>query len=196
MKLICDYCKQPFERKKVKKAAYHFCCVEHHQLWRKQNAKKKVKCLNCGKLTDNPKFCSSKCAATYNNKKHPKRERKLHFCKTCGIEVPYKRKYCTKCHPQYRNWSKLTVRDILYNTNVAANKYTRIRDNGKKVYKDSDKPKQCVNCGYNTHYEICHIKPIHSFNLDTPISVVNHVDNLIALCPNCHWEFDHGMLTL
>jgi hypothetical protein len=35
-----------------------------------------------------------------------------------------------------------------------------------------------------------------SFPLDTPISVVNSLDNLVGLCPNCHWEFDHGLLQL
>jgi hypothetical protein len=23
---------------------------------------------------------------------------------------------------------------------------------------------------------------------------VNSLDNLVGLCPNCHWEFDHGLL--
>jgi predicted restriction endonuclease len=25
---------------------------------------------------------------------------------------------------------------------------------------------------------------------------VNSLDNLLGLCPNCHWEFDHGLLRL
>jgi predicted HNH restriction endonuclease len=25
---------------------------------------------------------------------------------------------------------------------------------------------------------------------------VNALDNLVGLCPNCHWEFDHGLLQL
>jgi hypothetical protein len=25
---------------------------------------------------------------------------------------------------------------------------------------------------------------------------VNSLDNLVGLCPNCHWEFDHGLLQL
>jgi hypothetical protein len=26
--------------------------------------------------------------------------------------------------------------------------------------------------------------------------VVNSLENLIALCPNCHWELDHGLHSL
>jgi predicted HNH restriction endonuclease len=28
------------------------------------------------------------------------------------------------------------------------------------------------------------------------MSDVNNLDNLIALCPNCRWELDHGLLSL
>jgi hypothetical protein len=54
----------------------------------------------------------------------------------------------------------------------------------------------CKNCGYDRHVEICHIRPINSFPEDTPVAVVNDLSNLVALCPNCHWEFDHGLLVL
>jgi len=28
------------------------------------------------------------------------------------------------------------------------------------------------------------------------IAEINDIANLVALCPNHHWEFDHGVLTL
>lgn len=194
MKLICDYCKQPFERKKVKKAAYHFCCVEHHQLWRKQNAKKKVKCLNCGKLTDNPKFCSGTCAATYNNKKFIKRKRKKYFCKACGISIPHRRKYCDECNPQKVDWSKVTLKDIKSKRKYQA--HSQIRDLARQNYLRADLPKECKVCGYSTFIEICHIKAIKDFDEDTPVSVINNTSNLVALCPNHHKELDNGLITL
>jgi hypothetical protein len=49
----------------------------------------------------------------------------------------------------------------------------------------------CERCGYTKHIECCHIKPISSFSIDTMISEINKPENLIILCPNCHWEFDH-----
>ena len=50
--------------------------------------------------------------------------------------------------------------------------------------------------GYDKHYEVCHIKAVSDFSEDTPITVINHIDNLVALCPNHHWEFDNGLLDI
>lgn len=55
-------------------------------------------------------------------------------------------------------------------------------------------PKICMLCKYDKHYEVCHIKPVSSFNYDQLLSEVNNRDNLVHLCPNCHWEFDHGLI--
>ena len=51
--------------------------------------------------------------------------------------------------------------------------------------------KSCENCGYSKHVEIAHIKPVSSFPLSARISEANSRENIKALCPNCHWEFDH-----
>jgi predicted restriction endonuclease len=63
------------------------------------------------------------------------------------------------------------------------------------VYRKSDLPKACVVCGYNTHHEVCHIKPINGFLPSEFVADVNMLSNLVALCPNHHWKFDHGILT-
>jgi hypothetical protein len=57
-------------------------------------------------------------------------------------------------------------------------------------------PKRCVNCGYDKHIEVCHRRALTSYPLDTPIAIVNDLSNLVGLCPNCHWELDHGLLQL
>jgi hypothetical protein len=57
-------------------------------------------------------------------------------------------------------------------------------------------PYRCSRCGYDKHIEVCNKRALTTFPLDTPISVVNALDNLVGLCPNCHWEFDHGLLQL
>ncbi|WP_394804943.1 HNH endonuclease [Hymenobacter monticola] len=51
-------------------------------------------------------------------------------------------------------------------------------------------------CGYDTHYEVCHIKPINEFMPTDFVADVNRLNNLVALCPNHHWEFDHGLLSV
>lgn len=74
--------------------------------------------------------------------------------------------------------------------------HSRIRGLAQKVYNASSKPKHCINCGYKKHYEVAHIKAISTFDDNTPISVINDIENLMALCPNCHWEYDNGILAL
>lgn len=139
-------------------------------------------------------FCSRSCAAKYNNKKFPKRKRRICYCKSCGCVVPYRRTTCDECNPQIVDWTKITLKDVLYTTHQASNRYTRIRDNAQSIFRNSGKLQQCSNCGYSSHYHVCHIKPIHLYSLDTFVSEINSIDNLIALCPNCHWEFDNGLL--
>ena len=152
------------------------------------------RCLNCNKDTHNAKFCSKSCAASYNNKVFPKtRVKRQYKCIICGMPTINDRKYCDEHNPQKVDWSKVTIEETLYNNSNASNSYARIRDSAKRLYKRSNKTKKCI-CGYDKHYEVCHIKPIGSFDKSTPISIVNSLNNLIALCPNCHWEFDHGML--
>ena len=64
------------------------------------------------------------------------------------------------------------------------------------VFKNSDKPKCCYICGYSNHIEIAHIKSVSSFDDDVLVSEINHINNLLPLCPNHHWEFDNGLLKL
>ena len=88
-----------------------------------------------------------------------------------------------------------TLRELI-STKNDANKYNRIRQLSRLVYQRSDKPKVCVICGYDKHVEISHIKGISEFELDAPISEVNALANLTALCRNHHWELHHGLITI
>ena len=79
------------------------------------------------------------------------------------------------------------------------NRYTQwqtarstIQKNAKKIYDLSNKPKQCVVCGYDKYYEVAHIKAVSDFDDNTLITEINNIDNLIALCPNHHWEYDNA----
>ena len=72
---------------------------------------------------------------------------------------------------------------------------TTIRKAARAKYTNSDKPKKCAICGYDKYYEVCHIKPVSEFDDDTLIEEINNIDNLIALCPNHHWEYDNGLIS-
>ena len=71
-----------------------------------------------------------------------------------------------------------------------------IRKGAEKVFSESGKPLVCAVCGYDHHVEIAHIRSVSDFPGDALISDINSEDNLIALCPNHHWEYDHGILKL
>ena len=150
-------------------------------------------CKNCNKPTKNPKFCNRSCAAIYNNTKCPKRKGKNYYCKHCKIKTTHRRTTCDTCNPSKVDWSKRLLKDFITNSKHLQHRYSNIREAGKRAYKNSSRPENCEKCNYKLHYEICHIKPIYMFDLKTPISIINDLSNLVALCPNCHWEMDNGL---
>ncbi len=56
----------------------------------------------------------------------------------------------------------------------------------------------CQNCSYSKHTEFCHIIPVSFYmkNPETLLGTINDPNNILILCPNCHWEFDNGHLKL
>lgn len=148
-------------------------------------------CLACGKKTTNPKFCSRNCAAKHNNTVAPKRLKKPKFCKYCGVKLEEDRRVCANCTP-YVDWSKRTLGEVRQAAKYQPN--AQARDVARQEFKKSKRPAVCQNCGYSKHIEVCHIIAVKDFPPETPMSVVNGINNLVALCPNCHWEFDHGVL--
>ena len=68
-----------------------------------------IKCLLCKKDTSNPKFCSRSCAASYNNKKDPKRKPE-HKCLDCGKPITANR---ARCKEHYLIWLK--DKEVLHN---------------------------------------------------------------------------------
>lgn len=147
-------------------------------------------------------FCSRNCAAIFNNaySKIKEENHKIRNCLNCNKEFETreeKSKAKTCC-------SKFCLTEHHYKTTLAcsiirrkgANAYDNIRKNARSYSKYKFKP-ICMNCGYNKHYEVCHIKDIKDFDFNkTTIYEINSPENLLHLCPNCHWELDYGDLTL
>jgi 5-methylcytosine-specific restriction endonuclease McrA len=67
---------------------------------------------------------------------------------------------------------------------------TAIQRNAVQNWRRAGKEFMC-RCGYNKHAEIAHIIPVSHFPSEATIAQINALDNLVALCPNCHWEFDN-----
>jgi len=158
-----------------------------------------VKCKNCGKEHDKTQteinrsknhYCSRSCAAIYNNKNpNRKTKKKTKKCKICTQLILSNRQKCPDCiknskPPDY------TLKDVIYEKHHKSSAFALVRSRARTIAKNANL-NTCSRCGYNKHVEIAHIKPISSFPLDSKFSEINHLDNLLPLCPNCHWEFDH-----
>lgn len=194
---------------KSQEISFQFCSKECHQQNRKDIGLVKVKCKNCQKIFTRQKrlingcgnkFCSQSCAATFNNKIYIKKEKIYNSCECCSATIPVNRSYCNKCVKKGKhlgggkNILDRTLGEII-GAKEGCSRYTSIRSNARTIMHQYTNM-TCQYCGYSTHVDICHIKPINSYSLDTKVSVINDVSNLLCLCKNHHWEFDNGILPL
>lgn len=161
----------------------------------------KVHCKTCGcefnKLTYAVKkspnhYCSRSCSAKMNNKLTPKRK-KEGLCRGCKIEINSAYTWCDECWKHRKSKRSVSNKTKLELTikDGGGNKYRKIRHHAHIIANKTGLINKPCRCGYSKHVEICHIKSIESFPDDALASEINHIDNLIQLCPNCHWEFDN-----
>lgn len=151
-------------------------------------------CIYCKSFTKNPKFCSRSCSAAFNNKKYVKRKPEGK-CKSCLNPIKSSRTYCKSCFSEKSKIKDMTLNEAMYERGHRASAFALVRTRARSTEKFKNSIK-CQNCGYDKHIEACHIKPISSYPVTTLLSQINSEDNIIALCRNCHWEYDHGILSL
>lgn len=99
----------------------------------------------------------------------------------------------------FKNKIKLdsfTKEEIFNNYKNWSSARSAIQKDARITYEKSDRQKSCYVCGYNKCYEVAHIKSVASFSGDSLISEINNINNLIALCPIHHWEYDHNELNI
>jgi hypothetical protein len=150
-------------------------------------------CLYCGAETANAKYCSRSCAATVNGRLFPSRQRMVRSCNHCGTALLTRRTTCDSCNPSLVDWRTVSLQQL--KTKALQQYAAQIRSLARVAYRKSSRAKACAVCGYGTHYEVCHIKPINAFLPTDFVADVNRLSNLVALCPNHHWEFDHELLS-
>lgn len=124
--------------------------------------------------------------------------RRSTLCK-CGQSKCSRSKQCKDCH--HKSMSDKIVQSCLsmtdpiskftYGTSNNPNHWVKIRINARKLVKNLGLLDSCIVCDF-PHVDVCHAKAIKDWPETTPINVVNHPDNLLVLCKNCHWLFDHG----
>lgn len=155
------------------------------------NPEVRMNCINCQKVTSNPKYCSRSCSAVISNRISPKR-RPEGQCLSCNVSISTVHRFCSKCAP-IKPTRDMTLQEAVYVRHGRPSAFALVRTRARSIAKRLHMT-SCAFCDYNKHVEIAHIRAISDFSLDTMLSIVNDPDNLIALCRNCHWELDHGLL--
>ena len=220
LKIQCDYCNNIFtspKRNIVRKInkneeVIKYCSSKCSMSAINENKRVKLKCTQCNsdveKLPSQMKksktgkfFCNQSCAATYNNQSHIAKKRPYtgKYCETCNkkIRKTSTKNKCTNCIQDC--YKAMTLKETQERLSVKGKHSSWInsivRLNNRSWNKDLT-ILPCKNCGYDKHVELCHIKAITSFPETSTLGEINHSDNIIQLCRNCHWEFDNGYLAL
>jgi hypothetical protein len=163
------------------------------------------------------KFCDARCAARFNNRLRKKRsgDPRVSYsatgpCESCGATLEFRRckhrshgfhrrRYCKNCRARASSGSgtlvpEFTKRQIFDRRSSWQSARSSIRRHAVAVFAVSGRPAVCAVCGYAKHIQIAHIKAVSEFGDNATIAEINASENLVALCPNHHWEFDHGAL--
>ena len=141
-------------------------------------------------------FCSKSCSAkTTNLTSKPKYP--IKNCLNCLVDYrPTRDKdsgTCSQFCLMEHGMKSRKLSDVVKRTH--SNKYDGVRNNARLYSKYHYLPK-CALCSYDKHFEVCHVKALTDFNNNESLFEVNNKTNLIHLCPNCHWEFDHNLIPI
>lgn len=185
MILKCNHCDGDFFRNTsqhksaIKRGRKNFFCSQNCANAYKEKPLKELICKNCSNIfyrkkcgKDRGLFCSMSCASRFNN---PKKFKEPKFIE---VKIP-----------------TTTLQDLKNNYN-RSQYHAKIRGLSRLTYFRNNKVYECEYCGYDKHIDVCHIIDVKDFPLETLVVVVNDINNLIGLCKNHHWEFDHGYLSL
>ncbi len=161
--------------------------------------------------TKRKKFCGSSCSAKFNNPKKTKKQKspkppRPKPCRKCGVLLGTVGVIvCDGCRIKPIRMVG-DARYVLRGQQVKGTLFatrknwqsarTEIRRRAAEVFELSGLSKPCATCGYETYTEICHRKAVSSFPPEATLAEINAAENLVALCPNHHWEFDNGLLVV
>lgn len=169
----CKKCNKEFVKKNVeiKRTANNFCsrqCFSEFKLLGKP--RKEYICLKCKnnfyKTYDHKlkTFCKDCSLSNYS-------DTKTSYYKSRTLDDIYNHHSVKDKHPSWKS-SFIRLMNRTWNANLLA--------------------MPCNHCGYDLHVELAHIKAISTFPSSATLEEVNHPNNIIPLCPNCHWLFDNG----
>jgi len=136
------------------------------------------KCEECGKETNNPKFCSHSCSAVYNN---PNRK-KTRLCINCGNErKKTAKKYCSHdCEVEFK-YASFIEKWLSGQINVSKPDLP----NKIRIWLGKQRGEVCWECGWSKINPTTGNVPLDVHHLDGEAKN-NNPENLKLLCPNCH----------
>lgn len=149
-------------------------------------------CAECHTSTTNKKYCSRSCAATQTNRISIKRAKKGR-CKDCDTPIRAKSLRCATCRVVVSKSTK-TLGELKQELRARGMTAQQIRSYIRPPVSKRKPP--CIRCGYNLHTDAAHINAVASFPDTATIGEVNDPSNIMPLCKNCHWEYDHGHISL
>ena len=149
------------------------------------------------------KFCNARCSALAHNRLPRRRmQPALKTCSTCLRELRFHARFarCDDCRsgnvrlaPAWLTMTKVAFFAHRRNWQSARSSVQR---HARASFVLSGRPKVCAVCGYDRHVEVAHRRAVSEFSSETTIAEINALDNLMALCPNHHWEQEHGGLVV
>lgn len=143
----------------------------------------------------NKLFCSESCRKEYYKKHYDYSRNNKDLCECGGFKTRgYNR--CKNCVSKTFISDDTPIGELIYKNHHKSSAFALIRSRARAYIKRVVENRCCAICQYDRHVEVCHIKGIAEFDLETPICEVNHIDNLLLLCPTHHWEFDNGILVI
>ncbi len=162
--------------------------------WR--NLQNRIHCLDCVPFT-------GKAGNRVNSNAKYSRETKNKNCAICNRYFKPSRNHVRCCSIACANtmtgqrkmvdWNTRTLEDSI-NHSTPRTRYVHVRKHARKIMDADPRKKQCEMCGFDAVIEVCHIKGIAEFTLDTTLGEINSPQNLMYLCPNHHAMMDKGIL--
>lgn len=142
------------------------------------------------------KFCNRSCAASFNNRKYPKRLRDERTICRCGNKKDFHAKLCHDCMCVERlaQAEKKPIKEF-FNEGNARIKYSAIRTWARTAMRIWGVEKCCAICGFSIVIEIHHWERISDCSEDSLLGEVNSRENMDYLCPNDHAMAERGLLT-
>lgn len=174
-----------------------------------------INCLECGKPTNNPKFCSKSCSASYGNRLRPKKQKQYKrnclYCSTPTNNSKYCSKECWHKHRSFQvslhpclNCAKLISKNKIFCDNKCQSEHNykqfiyRWKQGLEKGlrgkygtsvyirrYLFEKYDSKCCQCGWNKKNPVTGKSPLNIEHIDGDC-LNNKEENLLLLCPNCH----------